>query len=285
MTVARKPDLSDSDLGEFVFTNADFQTIAELVHRHAGIVLGPSKRSMVYSRLSRRLRELNLKRFDDYCRLLQAPEGANEFLAFSNAMTTNLTRFFREKHHFDFLQGTIIPKIKQSADERRLRIWSAGCSSGEEPYSIAMTLLEHFPELSRWDARILATDLDTNMLSHGSKGLYAHDALGDVPKPYHERYFTATSAGLVAKEGMRKLIAFKSLNLLEKWPIKGPFDVIFCRNVMIYFDNPTKNDLVRRYAKLLRVGGWLVVGHSETLLDQQSLFKSCGRTIYQKVGA
>jgi len=199
-------------------------------------------------------------------------------------MTTNLTRFFREQHHFDFLQETIIPKIRLGAEKRRLRIWSAGCSSGEEPYSIAMTLLDHFPDLGRWDARILATDLDTNMLSQGAKGLYAADTLGDVPKTYQERFFTPKGGGFIPKEGVRKLIAFKPLNLLEPWPVKGPFDVIFCRNVMIYFDNPTKTDLVRRYAKLLSPGGWLVVGHSETLLDQQSLFRPCGRTIYQKLG-
>jgi chemotaxis protein methyltransferase CheR len=277
--------LTDRETSEFVFTSADFKFISDLVHRHSGIVLGANKESMVYARLSRRLRELNLTRFADYCRMLETDTGGVEFLAFSNAMTTNLTRFFREQHHFDYLADTILPDVVKSSPERRLRVWSAGCSSGEEPYSIAMTLREQMADLSKWDARILATDIDTNMVLRGASGLYHADALGEVPEVLKSRYFRASGDGAQAADTLRDLIAFKPLNLLDPWPVKGPFDAIFCRNVMIYFDNPTKTNLVRRFNKLLRPGGWLIVGHSETLLDQQALFKLCGRTIYRKVGA
>jgi len=285
MKSAAKARPADRESTEFTFTAEDFRFISGLVHRHSGIVLGPNKESMVYARLSRRLRELGMTHFEDYCDLIQSAEGGAEFLAFSNAMTTNLTRFFREQHHFDYLADVVIEDQRQVSANRRLRIWSAGCSSGEEPYSIAMTLREAMPDLARWDAKILATDLDTNMIMRGSQGAYPGDSLDDVPAAKRDRYFSQTEAGFKAKESLRELIAFKPLNLLHPWPVKGPFDVIFCRNVMIYFDTPTKTDLVRRFAKLLRPGGWLIVGHSETLLDQKALFKLCGRTIYRKVGS
>ncbi len=270
--------------GEFAFTSDDFRYIADLLYRHSGIVLGPSKESMVYARLSRRLRELGMTRFEDYCDLLESNSGGDEFLAFSNVMTTNLTRFFRESHHFDYLADTVFRTQREVRFNRRMRIWSAGCSSGEEPYSIAMAMRDHLPDVDRWDAKILATDLDTNMVMRGSNGLYPAEAMQDVPDSRRDKYFTPTNNGFQARESLRQMITFKPLNLLHQWPVKGPFDVIFCRNVMIYFDNQTKTELVRRFAKLLRPEGWLIVGHSETLLDQQALFKLCGRTIYRKIG-
>ncbi|ESQ77650.1 protein-glutamate O-methyltransferase CheR [Asticcacaulis sp. AC402] len=285
MALARKSVVRDLDSVEFDFSRKDFDVLAALVHQHTGIVLGPNKQFMVYSRLTRRLRERGLTRFDDYIDVLNSKNGEDEFRAFINAMTTNLTRFFREKHHFEYLAQTILPLLRVSRPDRRLRIWSAGCSSGEEPYSIAMTLQEHFPELPRWDARILATDIDTNMVAKGAAGLYPADAFDGVDADLRQRYFTEAGAALRAKDNLRHLTAFKPLNLLQPWPVKGPFDVIFCRNVMIYFDNPTKTELIRRFAGLLRPGGWLIVGHSETLLDQQALFSLCGRTIYRRLGS
>jgi len=269
--------------GEFAFTDADFATIAKLVRKHAGIVVGPSKRSMVYARLARRLRELGLESFSEYCDLLKDDDGRQEFGAFINAMTTNLTRFFREDHHFDFLAKQVLTPMRGDPD-KRLRIWSAGCSSGEEPYSIAMTVREAIPDVARWNARILATDLDTSMLEKGASGRYRLDAGDDIPERLRARYFTCKGSEWIADDQLRNLITFKQLNLLSAWPMKGPFDVIFCRNVMIYFDNPTKIALVRRFAELLKPQGWLIVGHSETLLDQASQFKLHGRTIYRKVG-
>jgi chemotaxis protein methyltransferase CheR len=275
----RKTDL---EAGEFVFTQADYQIIAALVHKNTGIVLGPNKISMIYSRLSRRLRELKLTRFDDYCRLLQSPQGKGEFLNFLNAMTTNLTRFFREQHHFDHLAQTAFPEIAKAKDSH-VRIWSAGCSSGEEPYSIAMTLFDQAQDLRRKDVKLLASDLDTNMLTKAANGLYSAENVADISHDMLGKYFTKLNKDHLIKEPVRQLIAFKPLNLLEAWPMKGLFDIIFCRNVMIYFDVPTKTQLVKRFAQHLKPGGWLYVGHSETLLDQQSLFRLNGRTIYRKV--
>jgi len=269
---------------EFVFTDDDYRMIVDLIHRTSGIALGPNKFSMVYARLGRRLRELKLSRFEDYCELLNKDPGGAEVLAFTNAMTTNLTRFFREKHHFEHLAANVLPMAQRNNKDRRLRIWSAGCSSGEEPYSIGMTLLDHFPDLPRWDVKVLATDLDTNMLAKGSRGHYGQDALQEVPRSVQDRHFQPHPDGsAVVKDRLRQLIAFKPLNLLHQWPMKGPFDAIFCRNVMIYFDNPTKTELVQRFASLLRPGGTLYVGHAETLLDLQSLYKLEGRTTYRRL--
>lgn len=273
-----------SEFGEFNFTPADFAIIASLVHKHTGIVLGPNKQGMVYTRLTRRLRHYRFESFKDYLALLNGPQGASEFESFVNAMTTNLTRFFREQHHFEHLAKEVIAKSKN----QRLRIWSAGCSTGEEPYSIAMTMAEAYPEAKNWDAKILATDLDTNCLNKGSSGLYEGESFKDMKPDMVTRYFTPenTTKGQSqrAKDLLRARITFKQLNLLGDWPFKGPFDAIFCRNVMIYFDNPTKTELVSRYAKMLKPGGYLYIGHSETLLDNAD-FKLMGRTIYQRVRA
>jgi chemotaxis protein methyltransferase CheR len=268
-----------ADEREFPFGEREFRFIASFVHDEAGIVLGESKKNMVYARLAKRLRELGLASFKEYCALLQGPRAAEERPALINAITTNLTKFFREGHHFEHLARTVLPAIPASS---RLRIWSAGCSSGEEPYSIALTLRDTLTDLDRRDARILATDLDTNMVSRASAGLYPRAALEDVPARLRSA-FTADASGQVRVEtAARRLITFKPLNLLGPWPMQGPFDAIFCRNVMIYFDGPTKQSLVERYADLLKPGGWLYIGHSETLLDQRSAFVAVGRTIYRK---
>lgn len=281
MSSALRKNHSES---EFAFTDEDYRTIVELVHRISGIALGPNKYSMVYARLGRRLRELKLTNFQDYCDLLRADPAGEEILVFTNAMTTNLTRFFRENHHFEHLANDVLPSALRQNKDKRLRIWSAGCSSGEEPYSIAMTLADHFPELSKWDARILATDLDTNMLSRGAQGRYAADAMAEVPEQTKARHFSMTADGSAqTKDNLRRMVAFKPLNLLHPWPMKGPFDAIFCRNVMIYFDGPTKTELVQRFARLLRPGGILYVGHAETLLDLQNVYRLEGRTTYRRL--
>ncbi len=280
MPPAAKIDPPTDDNRDFSVSAQDFAFLAGLVRTHTGIVLGPNKRSMVHSRLARRVRTLGLEGFGDYRQLLEGPDGDDELSAFINAMTTNLTRFFREPHHFDFLRDTALPDIA-AATPRRLRVWSAGCSSGEEPYSIAMTLGEHVPALGQWDARILATDIDTSMVARGAAGLYGRDDVADVPGALRQKYFKPSGDGYQAADALRRLIAFKPLNLLGEWPMKGAFDVIFCRNVMIYFDLPTKTRLVERFARQLRPGGWLIVGHSETLLDQQALYSPAGRTIYR----
>jgi chemotaxis protein methyltransferase CheR len=270
---------------EFPLSEDDYRMLTAIVYDRSGIVLGPNKVNMVYSRLVRRLRELQLPSFRAYCDLLNGEGGADELGMLINAITTNLTRFFREVHHFDHLRDVVVPGIADCKAPRRMRIWSAGCSSGEEPYSIAMTLTDAIPNLDRWDVRILATDLDTTMVSTGSAGIYAADAVAELPKATQGKYFRRLADDpdkAQVSEKIRKLITFKSLNLLGAWPMKGPFDAIFCRNVMIYFDAKTKIALVNRYAQMLKPEGWLYIGHAESLLDVTGV-QLCGRTIYRKL--
>jgi len=274
---------------EFPFTLNEFRFLSALVYDRAGIVLKDHKMNMVYSRLARRLRELGLETFSDYCALLKNDPGGAEIGVLINAITTNLTRFFREPHHFDHLARTVVPEMEENArrtGRNRLRIWSAGCSSGEEPYTIAMVLSGHFPRLANWNAKILATDLDTTMVAKGQRGVYPAKDMEGMPHGYHKRFFSAGAdkSSATADDALKNLIAFKQLNLLGSWPMKGPFDAIFCRNVMIYFDEPTKARLIRRFAAMLRPGGWLYIGHSETMQDGADAFEFQGRTIYRRRG-
>lgn len=267
---------------EFRMTDNNFSVIKELVYKSSGIVLGPHKREMVYSRLSRRLRVLKLSDFDQYCKLLANQDG-EELSHFINAITTNLTSFFREQHHFDFIEQTVIPKLlAQSKHTNRIRVWSAGCSSGEEPYSIAITMAHAFPK-STWDLKILATDLDSNVLAKATTGIYPIQSLEGLSETVKRTNFVYNKQldQYKIKPCIAQHIHFKRLNLLEKWPIKGKFDIIFCRNVVIYFDNETKNNLIRRYANLLKPGGYLFLGHSETMSREVSNFTPLGHTIYQ----
>ncbi len=272
---------------EFPFTEADFKTIAGLVYEHSGIVLGAHKYDMVYSRLARRLRALGLGSFREYCALLHSGGGADEISSLINAITTNLTKFFREPHHFEHLRNRVLADIWKSAraEKPRVRIWSAACSSGEEPYSIAMTAMASRREAGRdWDFRVLATDLDTTVLRKAMTGVYPPAALEGVPDQMRESAFERHAGGVRVAPAVQALVTFKQLNLLGPWPMKGPFDAIFCRNVMIYFDADTKATLIGRLHGMLKSGGWLYVGHSESLLDQHQRFKLCGHTVYQKTG-
>jgi chemotaxis protein methyltransferase CheR len=270
---------------EFAFSERDFRFLATLVNEATGIVLSDQKQDMVYSRLTNRLRKLGFTNFGEYCTLLQSPKGEPEMADFINALTTNLTSFFRENHHFQHLQNQVLKPLSANPPaDNRLRIWSAACSSGMEPYSIAMTLKASIPNLQGWDARILATDIDSNMLAKASAGQYAVSDLEPVPAEF--RRFTAPASTIgqtVVSDEIKKLIAFRQLNLLQPWPMKGLFDVIFCRNVVIYFDKPTKVDLFDRIADILRPQGWLYIGHSENLHDISDRFELVGRTIYRKV--
>jgi chemotaxis protein methyltransferase CheR len=270
---------------DLVFTTEDFNDIRARVFAHTGISLADHKRELVYGRLAKRLRALRLSSFADYCRHLDANE--EELLELINAITTNLTSFFREPYHFDYLRETILPELlERNAGRRRIRIWSAGCSTGEEPYSIAMTVREVLPESRDWDVRVLATDIDSNVLAHAQAGIYREDRAAQIPPGLLRRFFrkgVGAAAGSVrAIDELRDLIAFRRLNLMEEWPMKGPFDVIFCRNVVIYFDKDTQRRLIGRYADLLAQGGHLFVGHSETLFKVSDRFQLVGRTIYRK---
>jgi chemotaxis protein methyltransferase CheR len=272
---------------EFPFSQAEFSTIAGLVYKHSGIVLGNHKRDMVYSRLARRLRALRLGSFKEYCRLLDGNEGPDEIGSLINAITTNLTKFFRESHHFEHFQKVALGEVWQAvrAGKPRVRVWSAACSTGEEPYSIAMSARASQKAAGRdWDFRILATDLDTAVLNKAMAGRFPASALEDIPAQMRGDAFEEDAGGVRIAPEIQSQITFKQLNLLGPWPMSGPFDVIFCRNVMIYFDAETKSTLVGRLHGLLKSGGWLYVGHSESLLDQQNHFKLGGHTIYQKIG-
>ena len=277
---------SDTRQREFEFTDADFAFLRELVTEHTGIVVADTKRDMIYSRLARRLRMLGHKRFSEYCAYLRTHER-EELTNLINAVTTNLTSFFREPHHFEHLGRTVVPYLlSQHDDTRRIRIWSAGCSTGEEPYSIAMTLEENIPPWMDWDVKVLATDLDTNVVETARQGVYERDRIRGVGEGRMKRFFLkgrGAQDGLVrAEEELRAMIGFKPLNLLKDWPMKGPFDVIFCRNVMIYFDKPTQKRLVERFAQMLAPRGYLYIGHSETLNGISDRFDTVGNTIYRR---
>ncbi len=273
---------------EFQFTDRDFSQIRQLVSRHTGISLSDAKRDMVYSRLARRLRHLGIDNFKQYCQLLEADERTDELAHFTNAVTTNLTSFYRESHHFDYLGSELLPELlRVNSAAKRLRIWSAGCSTGEEPYSIAITLLENLRHHSDWDIRILATDLDTNVLDTAQRGIYAEERLKNIDHQLQRRWFRrgrgANEGLMMVKPEVKQLITFKQLNLMQPWPIKGPFDLIFCRNVIIYFDKPTQSVLMERYADVLADHGKLFLGHSETLYRVTDSFSLMGQTIYRKV--
>lgn len=265
----------------FSLTDADFRAIAALTYDKSGIVLSSHKKDMVYSRLSRRLRELRMTSFAEYIAFVMGAGEADELGNLVNALTTNLTRFFREEHHFEHLRDEVLlPLLASNPPQKRLRIWSAGCSKGAEPYSIAMVLAACLEQHRGWDAKILATDIDTNMLAHGREGLYEAADLELIPKSY-QRYTQLKDKTLQMKPQIKQLITFNSLNLLEQWPIKTTFDVIFCRNVVIYFDKDTQHTLFKRYRQLIKPQGRLYIGHSENLTQVSSDFKLEGKTIYR----
>lgn len=272
---------------EFHFSDKEFNFIRKLVGDRTGIVLSDAKRQMVYGRLSRRIRQLGLSSFTSYCELLENGDE-NELVEFTNAITTNLTSFFRENHHFEFLTNTLFPAlIKKNSHTRRVRIWSAGCSSGEEPYSIAMCVREAFPASGGWDVKILATDLDSNMVQRAKEGVYTLERVEGLTPKRMKRWVKqgkGTNSHLVKMSSqLQELITFKQLNLMHEWPMKGQFDVIFCRNVVIYFNKDTQRILFERYANQISSDGHLFIGHSESLHNVSNRFKLLGRTIYQKI--
>ncbi len=272
---------------EFPFTEKNFNFLRKISNERTGIVVTDDKMDMFYSRLSRRVRALGLTSFDQYCDVIKKDHTGDEVLELVNSITTNLTAFFRENHHFEFLQNTAIPDVMQrNAQTRSIRIWSAGCSTGEEPYSLAMTLGETVPAHGGWDARILATDIDSNVLAKASSGVYPLDRLKGIPKSRLKRWFMrgkGDSAGFARlKSDARQAIEFGQLNLMENWKHKEQQDMIFCRNVIIYFDKESKAKLVDRYADALVDGGYLFIGHSESLFKITERFELIGNTIYKK---
>lgn len=263
----------------FEFTPRDFARVRALIYRQAGIALTESKQEMVYSRLARRLRAKGMTSFTAYLDALENGRDDAEWEAFTNALTTNLTSFFREAHHFPIL-AEHMRKMKEP-----MTVWCSASSTGEEPYSIAMTLCEAFGTLTP-PVSIVATDIDTNVLESAANGVYAMDRLDKMPHDRVKRFFLrgkGNLAGMVrVRPELRQMVTFKQLNLLaDSWPVSGPFDVIFCRNVMIYFDKPTQGKILARFAPLMKPQGLLFAGHSENFLYATDAFKLRGKTVYE----
>ncbi len=282
-------ELINSAAREFNFTNEDFNFLSSLVGLNTGINLTEDKRELVYGRVAKRLRLLGLQNFRDYCMLLKQ-DNTEEIKYLINSITTNVTSFFREAHHFEYLANKVIPDIvSRSAGEPRpqLRIWSAGCSSGEEPYSIAMVLRENIKDIDKWDARILATDLDSNVLETAKIGEYPIERVNEIATERKKRWMlmgTGTKSGRVKiRAEIRDMVHFKQLNLTNKWPVSSMFDCIFFRNVAIYFKRDTQIILLNRFAEHLENDGTLFVGHAESLVGISDRFLKTGHTIHQKV--
>jgi chemotaxis protein methyltransferase CheR len=282
---ANEPAAGKTDR-EYEFSDADFRALRDLVKEMTGINLAETKRELVYGRVSRRLRVLGLSSFGEYRRLLEV-ENAPELVEFCNALTTNLTSFFRESHHFDYLRDEVLmPLANDPRAVRRLRIWSSACSTGEEPYSIAMTIVETLRDWQNWDIKILATDLDSNVLATAQRGIYAADRLKGMHPQRLTRFFREQSDGdgkfYEAGKELKDLITFRQMNLMHALPMSGPLDVIFCRNVVIYFDKETQRDLFGRMSRLQRADDLLFLGHSENLFNVSTDYTLIGKTIYRR---
>ncbi len=274
--------------GEFVLTAEDFRKIAAMLHGDAGIAIPGSKATLVYSRLAKRLRALGLESFRDYCALVSGSNGTDERQRMLAALTTNVTRFFREPHHFEHLKSRVLPPLIASARRGgRVRIWSAACSSGEEPYSVALSILAIAPDAADLDIKVLATDIDHEMVARGRAGVYGDSAVSAVPAELRKRWFVPVqgargeSAWGLAEEA-RALVAFRELNLIGAWPMRGSFDAIFCRNVAIYFEEATQARLWSRFVPLLAPEGRLYIGHSERVCGEAAEhFRSEAVTTYR----
>lgn len=272
---------------EFLMTGSDFRQIAAMLHADTGIHLPESKATLVYSRLAKRLRALGLKSFRDYCAIVTTSGGVDERQHMLAALTTNVTGFFREPHHFEYLRKHVLPPLVEVARRGgRVRFWSAACSNGAEPYSIGLTLLSVMPDAVSFDIKVLATDIDPNMVAEGSRGVYSDALLQPVPADMRLRWFTATrddeGKAWTACEALRSLVVFRELNLIGHWPMRGKFDVIFCRNVVIYFEEETQARLWGRFTPYLAPRGRLYIGHSERLSGPAAaLFDSEGITTYR----
>lgn len=278
--------MSDTETRDFHFTARDFDRVRKLIYGKAGISLADTKEEMVYSRLARRLRALRLDSFKIYLDQLEAGGDEQEWQDFTNALTTNLTSFFREPHHFDALRDFL---AAQKPCDQTLKIWCSAASTGEEPYSLAITACEAFDSLTP-PVAILATDIDTNVLATAGRGVYPLDRIDKLDDARRRRFFLkgsgATAGQCRVVEPLRKLLSFRPLNLLDaRYPMKGPFDAIFCRNVMIYFDKPTQLAVLKKMVPLLSADGLFFAGHSESFFHAGDVIRSLGKTIYRRADA
>ena len=269
---------------DFSITADEFQRFRTLIYDESGISLGEQKKTLLASRLAKRMRALDLATFSEYYAKVTQDPTREEFTRMLDLISTNKTDFFREPKHFDFLRERIIPELE---DTKRIRIWSSACSTGEEPYTIAMTLFDHIRNPAQWDCKILASDLSTRVLAKAAAGTYDEERVHNVPADIVKRHFLrgrGESAGLLkVKAHLTDMIRFQRLNLMDdEFPIKHPLDLIFCRNVMIYFDRPTQETLVNKFYRYLKPGGYLFIGHSEILQWMTHPFKVIAPTIYRK---
>lgn len=269
---------------EFEFGSADFEMVRKLIYERAGITLSTAKADMVYSRLARRLRALGMTRFSDYLAFLKSGRDESEWEAFTNALTTNLTSFFREAHHFP-----ILAQFLKARSGRDLSIWCCAASTGEEPYTIAMTVAEAFGSFNT-PVRIVASDLDTSVLQKARSAVYPVERVEKLSAERMQRFFLRGSGNqegyVKVRPELARMVTFQQVNLLsDPLPLKGPFDVIFCRNVMIYFDKPTQADVVRRLSRTMKPDALLFIGHSESMFHVSDLLKLRGKTVYELAGA
>jgi len=289
---ARVAPLAEPDLTAAFFehpiTDAEFESFRRLIHAHTGISLGPQKRQLVQSRLDRRRRALGLGSFRAYCEYLESGRDADELVAFVNAVTTNKTDFFREPHHFAHLADHWAPAARARTAPGatgRARLWCAACSTGEEPYTLAMTLAEAGMVPPRWDTRILASDIDTDVLARAEAGIYERDRVEAVPERLLHRYFLRATGGgtqVRVRDDLQKLVAFRRINLMATpWPIRVQFDVIFCRNALIYFSREDQQRILRRLVDQLQPGGLLFLGHAESAFGLVDGLTHLGSTIYR----
>ena len=286
-TFSETPIAHDED-AEFPFSLTDFLDIARMLRTDTGIVLEQSKMPMVYARLAKRLRALGLKSFRKYRTFVATKQGANERKYMLRALTTNITRFFREEHHFEHLKSQVLPQlIKDARRGARIRMWSAGCSTGEEPYSIAITLLSMMPDATEFNIKILATDIDTDVLGKAREGVYSEGSLGPIGTELRRRWLLPVEPvdGVElwrVHQDLRALITFRTANLTSAWPMKGPFQVIFCRNTVIYFEEAVRGQIWQKMASVLSPSGYLYVGHSERIAANIDSFHPVGLTVYSR---
>jgi len=256
----------------------EFNRVKKMLHDYSGIFLHEGKEALVRARLMKRLRKLRLGSFTEYLDFVETDKTGGEFLTLVDVLTTNKTSFFREKQHYDYLVENVIPHMK----DREYKWWSAGCSSGEEPVTLGMTLFEQKEFQRRFSVKILATDLSRDILRRAKSGIYESDKTRDLPEYYLQKYFNKHEKGFEVKPPVQDLITYGRLNLLEKWPLKGPFHVIMCRNVMIYFNRKTQMELVSKFYDLLEPGGYLFLGHSESASGKDHNFVNIIPAAYQK---
>ena len=275
-----------------MITDQLFEKFSRLVYQECGINLTSGKKELLQARLNKRLRATGIASYREYYDHITSPNNNGEIVQFLDCISTNLTFFFREPKHFEFLERNALPKLIQSKTEERslrIRIWSAGCSTGEEPYSLAMCVLAQLQDPEKWDFKILATDISTRVLQVGINGVYPRDKVSKIPHNFQKMYFhkqrMQNGEGFEASRKLKDIITFRRLNLKENYPFSGPFDFIFCRNVMIYFDKETQQHLVQKMAGYLSPGGYLMVGHSESLTGLQHGLSYVQPSVYRKTKA